>query len=74
MVPSGAPTTATVVSLRDLLSAGDVVIDGGNTRYTDDAEHAGLLGAKGIEFVYRICAYLPLMGLLTIFLPQMQRL
>ncbi|MCU1690262.1 MAG: gnd1, partial [Jatrophihabitantaceae bacterium] len=51
MVPSGAPTTATVVSLRDLLSAGDLVIDGGNSRYTDDAEHAGLLGAKGIEFV-----------------------
>ncbi|MCW2601876.1 MAG: gnd [Pseudonocardiales bacterium] len=51
MVPSGAPTTATVVSLRDLLSAGDLVIDGGNSRYTDDAEHAGLLAAKGIEFV-----------------------
>jgi 6-phosphogluconate dehydrogenase len=51
MVPSGAATTATVVSLRDLLSAGDLVIDGGNSRYTDDAEHAGLLAAKGIEFV-----------------------
>jgi FSR family fosmidomycin resistance protein-like MFS transporter len=30
--------------------------------------------ARGIEFVYRICAYLPLMGLLTIFLPRMDRL
>ena len=29
--------------------------------------------AKGIEYVYQICAYLPLMGLLTIFLPRMQR-
>ncbi len=29
---------------------------------------------KGIEYVYQICAYLPLMGLLTIFLPRMQRL
>jgi 6-phosphogluconate dehydrogenase len=51
MVPSGAPTTATVESLRDLLSPGDLVIDGGNSRYTDDAEHAQLLGAQGIEFV-----------------------
>ncbi|WP_052081198.1 MFS transporter [Paracoccus halophilus] len=30
--------------------------------------------ARGIEFVYRICSYLPLMGLLTIFLPRMHRL
>ncbi|WP_199261254.1 MFS transporter, partial [Paracoccus binzhouensis] len=30
--------------------------------------------AKGIEYVYRICSYLPLMGLLTIFLPRMERL
>ncbi len=30
--------------------------------------------AKGIEFVYQICSYLPLMGLLTIFLPRMERL
>ncbi len=29
--------------------------------------------AKGIEYVYRICSYLPLMGLLTIFLPRMTR-
>ncbi|MTH63282.1 MFS transporter [Paracoccus shanxieyensis] len=29
--------------------------------------------AKGIEFVYQICSYLPLMGLLTIFLPRMNR-
>ncbi len=30
--------------------------------------------ARGIEFVYRICSYLPLLGLLTIFLPNMRRL
>ncbi|MCV2447956.1 MULTISPECIES: MFS transporter [Paracoccus] len=30
--------------------------------------------ARGIEYVYRICAYLPLMGLLTIFLPRMRRM
>ncbi|CAM3312919.1 MFS transporter, FSR family, fosmidomycin resistance protein [Paracoccus aminovorans] len=30
--------------------------------------------ARGIEFVYKICSYLPLMGLLTVFLPRMERL
>jgi len=39
---------------------------------------AAILGlvadARGIEFVYRICSYLPLMGLLTVFLPRMDRL
>lgn len=29
--------------------------------------------AKGIEFVYQICSFLPLMGLLTVFLPRMPR-
>lgn len=29
--------------------------------------------AKGIEFVYKICSFLPLMGLMTIFLPRMHR-
>ncbi|WP_158883911.1 MFS transporter [Rhodanobacter sp. L36] len=29
--------------------------------------------AHGIEYVYRLCAYLPLMGLITVFLPQMER-
>jgi len=28
--------------------------------------------AHGIDFVYRICSYLPLIGLLTIFLPDMR--
>jgi len=28
--------------------------------------------AKGIDFVYQICSYLPLLGLLTIFLPNMK--
>ena len=28
--------------------------------------------AKGIDFVYVICSYLPLLGLLTIFLPDMK--
>jgi 6-phosphogluconate dehydrogenase len=51
MVPSGDPTRATVKALADLLSEGDVVVDGGNSRWTDDQEHAEFLKAKGIGFV-----------------------
>ena len=29
--------------------------------------------AKGIDYVYDICSYLPLLGLLTVFLPSMER-
>jgi 6-phosphogluconate dehydrogenase len=51
MVPAGAPTTDTIRELGELLSAGDVVVDGGNSRYTDDALHAAHLGEQGIGFV-----------------------
>lgn len=51
MVPSGEVTHDTIVSLADVLSEGDLVIDGGNSRYTEDGPHAELLGAKGIGFV-----------------------
>jgi 6-phosphogluconate dehydrogenase len=51
MVPAGAPTSATIDQLGELLSAGDVVVDGGNSRYTDDQVHAEALAAKGIGFV-----------------------
>ena len=30
---------------------GDLVIDGGNSRYTEDGPHAKLLGDKGIAFI-----------------------
>ena len=51
MVPAGGPTDDTINQLGDLLSEGDLVIDGGNSKYTDDARHAEELGAKGIGFV-----------------------
>ncbi|GIH64994.1 phosphogluconate dehydrogenase (NAD(+)-dependent, decarboxylating) [Microbispora siamensis] len=51
MVPAGAPTRSTVEQLRDLLSEGDIVIDGGNSHYLDDQRHAAELGAHGIGFV-----------------------
>jgi 6-phosphogluconate dehydrogenase len=51
MVPAGDPTRATVRDLAELLGEGDIVIDGGNSRWTDDLAHAELLREKGIGFV-----------------------
>jgi 6-phosphogluconate dehydrogenase len=51
MVPAGPPTYETVDALGELLAEGDVVVDGGNSRYTDDQVHALALAHKGIGFV-----------------------
>ena len=51
MVPSGPITHDTIVSLSEVLGEGDLVIDGGNSRYTEDGPHAELLAAKGIRFI-----------------------
>ncbi|ABK74137.1 phosphogluconate dehydrogenase (NAD(+)-dependent, decarboxylating) [Mycolicibacterium smegmatis] len=51
MVPSGTITHSTIVELAGVLSPGDLVIDGGNSRYTEDGPHAELLGEKGISFI-----------------------
>ena len=51
MVPAGAPTQSTVDELGELLSPGDLVIDGGNSKWTDDKKHAEQLAARGIGFV-----------------------
>ncbi|MTD14999.1 decarboxylating 6-phosphogluconate dehydrogenase [Nakamurella sp. YIM 132087] len=51
MVPSGEPTRATITSLGEVLEPGDIIIDGGNSRYTDDQLHAKALGEKGIRYI-----------------------
>jgi 6-phosphogluconate dehydrogenase len=51
MVPAGDVTRSTVDELFELLDAGDVVVDGGNSKYTDDRVHADKLATKGIGFV-----------------------
>ncbi|MDQ1619419.1 MAG: 6-phosphogluconate dehydrogenase [Actinomycetota bacterium] len=51
MVPAGEATQQTIHQLGELLAQGDVVIDGGNSRYTDDKLHAEHLATKGIGFV-----------------------
>ena len=51
MVPAGAPTTEVITELAGLLAEGDLVVDGGNTKWTDDQRHAALLAERGIGFV-----------------------
>ncbi|WP_197375583.1 phosphogluconate dehydrogenase (NAD(+)-dependent, decarboxylating) [Mycolicibacterium baixiangningiae] len=51
MVPAGTTTDETITALADVLEEGDLVIDGGNSRYTDDFLHAELLAHKRISFI-----------------------
>ncbi|WP_211771983.1 phosphogluconate dehydrogenase (NAD(+)-dependent, decarboxylating) [Kutzneria sp. CA-103260] len=51
MVPAGDPTRQTVQELGELLSEGDLVIDGGNSRFTDDSANATHLDSKGIGYL-----------------------
>ena len=51
MVPAGAPTTSAVTELGELLSAGDLVIEGGNSKFTDDRVHADHLAERGIGYL-----------------------
>ena len=51
MVPAGDPTRETVKALGDLLGEGDLVVDGGNSRWTDDQANAELLAKQGVGFV-----------------------
>ncbi|SDY19753.1 6-phosphogluconate dehydrogenase [Micromonospora pattaloongensis] len=50
MVPAGV-TEATIDELAGLLDAGDIIVDGGNSRYSDDGPRAARLGAQGIGYV-----------------------
>lgn len=51
MVPSGDPTEKTVAALGSLLSAGDLVIEGGNSFYRDSIRRAAQLGERSIGFI-----------------------
>ncbi len=51
MVPAGGPTQETVDKLAELLGEGDTIIDGGNSKWTDDVRRAEELQPKGIHYV-----------------------
>ena len=51
MVPAGVATRSTIEQLKEILGRGDLVVDGGNSRWTDDQQNARSLAEKGIGFV-----------------------
>jgi len=51
MIPAGDPTRDTIAALGELLAEGDLVIDGGNSRFTDDQLNAALLHEKGVHYL-----------------------
>ena len=51
MVPHGQITDAVIKDLSEVLEPGDLVIDGGNSKWLDDEVHATLLDSKGIRYM-----------------------
>ena len=51
MVPAGPATEKTVDDLGARLNSGDIIIDGGNSYFKDDARRSGALKEKGINYV-----------------------
>ena len=50
MVPAGGPTDAVIDELASKFSKGDVIIDGGNSKWSDSRARGEKLAAKGIHF------------------------
>src|SRR6266849_6433673 len=51
MVPAGNPTEKTVIDLAARMAAKDIIIDGGNSYFKDDARRSRALHDKGIDYV-----------------------
>ncbi|HEX2028042.1 MAG TPA: decarboxylating 6-phosphogluconate dehydrogenase [Nitriliruptorales bacterium] len=51
MLPAGDPTDLTIVALGELLDAGDLLVDGGNSNWRDSIAHARRLAQRGIDLV-----------------------
>ena len=51
MVPHGEPTRQTVRQLLEVVQAGDVIVDGGNSHYPESVSHAALCAGRGVDFL-----------------------
>jgi 6-phosphogluconate dehydrogenase len=51
MVPAGKPTQETVDKLSKLLDSGDTIIDGGNSKWTDDKDRSKQAAKQGINYI-----------------------
>jgi 6-phosphogluconate dehydrogenase len=51
MIKAGEPVDAQIEALVPLLEAGDIIIDGGNSQFTDTERRTAQLSEKGIHFI-----------------------
>ncbi|MEO6637925.1 MAG: NADP-dependent phosphogluconate dehydrogenase [Ginsengibacter sp.] len=51
LVPAGIPVDSVINDLLPILEEGDIVIDGGNSHYTDTLKRIQILEAKGLHFM-----------------------
>ena len=51
MLPAGPITESTIAKLGEMMSAGDIIIDGGNSNFQDDVRRAKTLAEKGIRYI-----------------------
>ncbi|MFW5415403.1 decarboxylating 6-phosphogluconate dehydrogenase [Nocardiopsis sp. CNT-189] len=51
MVPAGEPTLGAIAELSELLDAGDLIIEGGNSHYVQDRKNADALKDRGIRYL-----------------------
>lgn len=51
LVPAGKPVDSVIESLLPLLEKGDIIIDGGNSHYTDTLRRVKYVGEKGFHFM-----------------------
>jgi len=51
MVPAGQITEGTIDQLGELMSTGDLIIDGGNSKFSDDPPRAQRLAPKGVGYM-----------------------
>jgi 6-phosphogluconate dehydrogenase len=51
MVPAGKPTEETIDKLLDLLAEGDMIVDGGNSKWTESVDRHAKCAERGVHFV-----------------------
>ena len=51
MVPSGNPTEQVIQDLGRALDRGDIVVDGGNSHYTESVRRTASLRERGVQFI-----------------------
>ncbi len=51
MVPSGKATEETIDALLGMLSEGDLIVDGGNSKWTDSITHQAKCAEQGVHFL-----------------------